>query len=274
MPFGLCNAPTTQQHYIEAVLNGLIWRCCFAYVDDIICFSNFFEKHLEDLREKLERLKEHNLILQPLKYSFCKPTFKILGFVTTKDGLLSNPKKVKAIQNYSLSKSPKKVEIFIGMVTWLKRFISNLFKLTFHLKKAKTLKESKFFLLEKAKEEFQILKDILKKKTYVAHPDLSKRFFIHVDASSWGLEAILTQLDDKSYHRVIKYASKVLTSTQQKYTNSVREELGIICALKNFKYYVHRREPIIVCNCPALYSVFSKTGTKIPEHTMLHNWVA
>ena len=184
MPFELCNAPATQQHYIEAVLNGFIWRYCFAYVDDIICFSNSFEKHLEDLRDILERLKEHNLILQPLKCSFCKPTFEILDFVATKDGLSPNPKKVKAIQNYSLPKSPKEVEIFIEMVTWLKRFIPNLSKLTFHLRKAKTLKESRFFLSEKAEEEFQILKDILKKETCVAHSDLSKRFFIHVDASS------------------------------------------------------------------------------------------
>ena len=184
MLFGLCNAPATQQRYIEAVLNGLIWRCCFAYVDDIICFSNSFEKHLEDLRDILGRLKEHNLILQPLKCSFCKPTFEILGFVATKDGLSPNPKKVKAIQNYPLPKSPKEVEIFIEMVTWLKRFIPNLSKLTFHLRKAKTLKESRFFLSEKAEEEFQILKDILKKETCVAYPDLSKRFFIHVNASS------------------------------------------------------------------------------------------
>ena len=138
MPFGLCNAPAIQQCYIEAVLNKLIWRCCFAYVNNIICFSNSFEKHLKDLRDILERLKEHNLILQPLKCSFCKPTFEILGFVATKDGLSPNPKKVETIQNYSLLKSPKEVEIFIGMVTWLKRFIPNLSKLTFHLRKAKT----------------------------------------------------------------------------------------------------------------------------------------
>ena len=201
------------------------------------------------MRDILGRLKEHNLILQPLKCSFCKPTFEILGFVATKDGFSPNPKKVKAIQNYPLPKSPKEVEIFIGMVTWLKRFIPNLSKLTFHLRKAKTLKESRFFLSEKAEEEFQILKDILKKETCVAHPDLSKRFFIHVDASSQGFGAILTQLDDKGYHRVIEYASKALTLTQQKYTNPVRKGLEIIWALKNFKYYVHGRELIVVCNC-------------------------
>ena len=51
MPFGLTNAPATQQRFIEAVLNGLIWQCCFAYIDDILCYSPTFENHLQDLKE-------------------------------------------------------------------------------------------------------------------------------------------------------------------------------------------------------------------------------
>ena len=43
MPFRLCNTPPTQQQFIEAVLNGLLWICCFAYLDDILTFSTSFE---------------------------------------------------------------------------------------------------------------------------------------------------------------------------------------------------------------------------------------
>ena len=71
MPFGLTNAPATQQQFIETVLNGLIWECCFAYIDDILCFSDTFENHLKDLRKIFTRLKEHKLFLQPPKCFFC-----------------------------------------------------------------------------------------------------------------------------------------------------------------------------------------------------------
>ena len=83
MPFGLTNAPATQQRFIEAVLNGLIWKCCFAYIDDILVYSKDFETHLEDLEEIFQRLQENRLKIQPEKCSFCKPTFEILGYVAT-----------------------------------------------------------------------------------------------------------------------------------------------------------------------------------------------
>ena len=120
MPFGLCNAPASQQQFIEVVLNGLVWQCCFAYIDDILCYSLEFKQHLKDLKKILQRLKDNNLMLQPLKCFFCKPKFEILRFIMMKEGLQPNPKKVKSIKNYPLPSTSKEVEIFLGMVTWLK----------------------------------------------------------------------------------------------------------------------------------------------------------
>ena len=75
-------------------------------------------------------------MLQPAKCSFCKLNFEILEFITTKDGLKPNLKKVKVIQNYLLLTTPKEVERFLEMVTWLKRFIPCSSSLTTHLKKS------------------------------------------------------------------------------------------------------------------------------------------
>ena len=130
IPFGLCNTPPTQQRFIEVVLNGLLWICCFAYLDDILTFSTSFEDHIKHLEQILTRLRDHNLILQPSKCSFCRPTFEILGFVASKDGLSPNPKKVKAIKDYPLPRTPKEVSRFLGMTSWLRRFIPRLSALT------------------------------------------------------------------------------------------------------------------------------------------------
>lgn len=39
MPFGMCNAPATFQRLMEVVLADLLWKECFAYIDDILVSS-------------------------------------------------------------------------------------------------------------------------------------------------------------------------------------------------------------------------------------------
>ena len=51
MPFGMCNA--TFQRLMEVVLAGLLWKNCFAYIDDVLVCSNTFEEHLTHLKEVL-----------------------------------------------------------------------------------------------------------------------------------------------------------------------------------------------------------------------------
>ena len=63
MPFRLCNAPSTQQRFIEKILSGLLWKCCFAYIDDILVFSDTFSDHLKDIDKILAVLDQHNLLL-------------------------------------------------------------------------------------------------------------------------------------------------------------------------------------------------------------------
>ena len=200
MPFELCNASATQQQFIETVLSGLVWQCCFAYIDDILCYSSMFEQHLADLTKIFQRLKDNDLMLQPAKCSFCKPNFEILGFIATKDGLKPNLKKVEAIQNYPLPTTPKEVERFLGMVTWLKRFIPCSSSLTTHLRKVKVMDPKKFSLFQESIKEIHLLKELLTSETYMAHPDFSKEFFIHVDTSKLGFGVILTQMDQNGHH--------------------------------------------------------------------------
>ena len=273
MPFGLTNAPATQQRFIESVLDGLLWKTCFAYIDDILCFSNSFDDHVEHLDKILEKLGDAGLQLQPPKCFFCRNTFEILGFVASADGIKPDPRKVEAIKNYPEPKSPKEIDSFLGMVSWLRKFIPQCTRNTRNLRICAKMKKN-FKMSVDALREFKKLKTILSSDTCMAHPQLDKQFFIHVDASKYALGAILTQLDENGRHRVIEYASKVLSPTQQSYSNTAREALGIIWSLQHFRFYVHGRNPIVFCDCKSLSHLAGEKSTAMPTQISLRDWLS
>ena len=112
-----------------------------------------------------------------------------------------------------------------------------------------------FKMTSEAIEEFKDLKEVICSDTCLAHPDMDKEFYIHVDASGVGIGAILTQLDENRRHRIIEYASTAFSNGKDK-SNPEREAYGINWALEHFKYYVLGRNPIIYCDCSCLMDIF------------------
>jgi len=55
---GLTNGPGTFMWLMNLVLQGLNWKHCFVYLDDIIVIPGAFEEHLFPFRAVFERLRE------------------------------------------------------------------------------------------------------------------------------------------------------------------------------------------------------------------------
>ncbi len=95
MTFGMCNAPATFQRLIEIVLAGLLWKNCFAYIDDLlICF----QEHLEHLHEVLARLRKAGLRLKAKKCLFLRKEVPYLGYVVTDEGIKPDTAKTDKIR--------------------------------------------------------------------------------------------------------------------------------------------------------------------------------
>ena len=86
MPFELCNAPTTFQRLMEVVLDGMLWKNCFVYIDDVLVCSKTLDEHLTHLTEVFRRLRKANLRLKPKKCMFLHPKVQYLGHVTVESG--------------------------------------------------------------------------------------------------------------------------------------------------------------------------------------------
>ena len=91
MPFGLCGGPPTCQRLMELVLIDLQWQICLIYLDDIICFSNNFEDHMERLDTVLQRISAAGLKLKPEKCELLKSEVTFLGHLGSDKGISQTP---------------------------------------------------------------------------------------------------------------------------------------------------------------------------------------
>lgn len=72
----------------------------------------------------------------------------------------------------------------------------------------------------------------------MAHYDLKKPFCLQTDASKKGISAILFQLDDDGYERIIAIMSRCLTPHEKNYTVTEIELLAIVSGLIKFQKYL------------------------------------
>ena len=80
---------------MNKVLNGL--NFAFAYLDDIIIFSETAEEHMKHIQIIIDRLKAAQLKLKKSKCAFFKKELHYLGHLLTTEEIKPQLEKVKAI---------------------------------------------------------------------------------------------------------------------------------------------------------------------------------
>ncbi|KAG1364841.1 hypothetical protein G6F61_013624 [Rhizopus arrhizus] len=87
-------------------------------------------------------------------------------------------------------------------------------------------------------DAFIALKEILKSKTLLHTPDLSKKFYVATDASQYGVGAVLTQRDELNRTLHIAFASKSLSPSQRKWNTTKRELYAVVFALEKYREFL------------------------------------
>jgi len=97
MPFGLKNVRATYQRAMTIIFRYFLHNLVECYVDDLVIKTKDRENHPHDLRKVFEKLRQHQLKMNPLKCAFGVTSWKFLGFVVRKEWIEIDPDKVKAI---------------------------------------------------------------------------------------------------------------------------------------------------------------------------------
>ena len=73
---------------------------------------------------------------------------------------------------------------------------------------------------------------------HLAYYDPAKTTRLTVDASPYGLWAILSNIDQDGAVRNVAYASRSLTPTEQRYSQTEREALAVVWGCERFHMYL------------------------------------
>ena len=123
MPFGLSTAPASFERLMELVLRGHQWERCLIFLDDVIVHGKTFDDTLQNLDLILTRFRSANLKLKPSKCHLFKKSVTFLGHVVSKDGIKTDPEKIKAVSDWPVPSMVKEVRSFLGFANYYRRFI-------------------------------------------------------------------------------------------------------------------------------------------------------
>ncbi|GFW20838.1 uncharacterized protein K02A2.6 [Trichonephila clavipes] len=91
MQFGLCNAASTFQRFIDEVTRCL--KGVYVFIDDILIASHNVQEHTTNIRVLFERLDYYGLTIKPSKCTFGVDSLKFLGFQVSSEEGHTNKKK-------------------------------------------------------------------------------------------------------------------------------------------------------------------------------------
>ena len=130
MPFGLKNAIVTYQRAMTAIFHDMVHQELEDYVNDIVVKSRRREEHFHVLRKVFKRCKAFKLRMNPLMCAFGVSFGKFLGFLVHSRGIDVDSAKATAIATMRSPALVKELKSFLGMVSYIRRFIPRLASIT------------------------------------------------------------------------------------------------------------------------------------------------
>ncbi|KAH0710851.1 hypothetical protein KY284_012278 [Solanum tuberosum] len=121
MSFGLTNALVAFMSLMNGVFKPFLDSFVIIFIDDILVYSKSKEKHADHLRIVLGFFGKQKLCAKFCKCEFWLTSVAFLGHMVSRDGVIVDPQKIKAVKNWVRPSSVIEVGSFVGIASYYRR---------------------------------------------------------------------------------------------------------------------------------------------------------
>ena len=268
-PFGLNCTQDNFQRKMEEIFAELIETAGLGLlIDNIVVHGATDKEHDSNLEKTLQVACKKDVCFNREKCIFGKTEIPYFGHILTLEGMKPDPNKILAICQMPKPKGPEELQLLLDMVNYLGKYIPNLSTLNHSLRTL--LKEhrtdSSFQWTSEHDQAFANVKNSICKNLKYFNMT-SEDVVLKVDLLQHGLGATLT-----CDGGICAFASRLLSSAKQKYSQIEKEALAIAFACKHFYQCVYRQPVKVLSNHKPLKSMLSQGICVVPpplQHLML-----
>ena len=237
MPFGLMNDGATFHRAMDIAFAEDINKFVVIYLDDIMVYSRNESEHVSHLRKIFLKCRKYDISLNPKKSNFAMMEGKLLGHITSEEGVRIDPNRVTAIQNLDFPRTRKEIQSFLGTINFVRRFVPNFAEIIrpiSHMLK----KDSVIEWTVEAKATFDDIKKVIFQAPVLTNLDFAKYFLIFTFASKHTIVGVLLQKNSEGREQPIAFYSTTLGGSDLKYNIMEKKAFALIRALKEFRVYI------------------------------------
>ena len=244
VPMGPKGAPSYfQGQMVNTIFPGLIHNILEVYLDDIITWADTVEELAERLEQIFERLRRHNVTLNPDKCRFGMTEVEYVGHVIDEHGLTFSSAKLDKVETFRRPDSLKSLRSFLGLAGYFRDHIRDHATIVqplqalldgYDKRKAST---ARILWTEELTTAFENIKSAIIDcpKLHFLIPGHS--IHLQTDASDYGIGAYLFQLVD-GIETPIAFLSKTLSKTERKWSTLEKEAFAIYFSLTKWEHYL------------------------------------
>ena len=150
-----------------------------------------------------------------------------LGHRVSKEGISPVRSKIDDLKNANPPRNVKGLVSFLGAVGYYRKYLPDLDTIIAPLE-ALRKKDVEWRWTTVEHEAFEKLKEMLCSDQVLTFYDPEKQVKLDTDASSYGLGAVLSHVDDDGNERPIEFISRTLSEAEKRYSQIDKEALSII----------------------------------------------